>query len=45
LVVTRFIETTELLRVQEPKNNTQAVGDYFRADEFFEGKTDRFDPV
>jgi hypothetical protein len=45
LVVTRFIETTELLRVQEPKNNIQAVGDYLRADGPFEGKTDRFDPV
>jgi hypothetical protein len=45
LVVTRFIETTELLRAQEPKNNTQAVGDYLRADGPFEGKTDLFDPV
>jgi hypothetical protein len=45
LVVTRFIETTELLRVKEPKNNIQAVGDYLRADGPFEGKADRFDPV
>jgi hypothetical protein len=32
LSVTRFIETTELLRVQGPKNNIKAVGDYLRAD-------------
>jgi hypothetical protein len=44
LVVTRFIETTELLRVQEPKNNILAEGDYFRADGPYEIKTDRFDP-
>jgi hypothetical protein len=35
----------ELLRVQGPKNNIQAVGDYLRADEPFEGKNDNFDPV
>jgi hypothetical protein len=34
-----------MLRVQEPKNNIQAVGYYLRADGPFEGKTDRFDPV
>jgi hypothetical protein len=45
LVVTRFIETTELFRVQEPKNNIQAVGDYLRADGPFEGKPDRFNPI
>jgi hypothetical protein len=36
LVVTQFIETMELLRVQEPKNIE--VGDYLRADVPFEGK-------
>jgi hypothetical protein len=45
LVVTQFIETMELLRVQRPKNNIQAVGDYLRADVPFEGKNDNFDPV
>jgi hypothetical protein len=34
-----------MLRVQEPKNNIQAVGDYLRADGPLEGKTDRFDSV
>jgi hypothetical protein len=43
--MTRFIETTELLRLQEPKNNTKAVGDYLRADGPFESKNDNFDPV
>jgi hypothetical protein len=38
LGVTQYIETMELLRVQGPKNNTQAVGDYLRADESFEGQ-------
>jgi hypothetical protein len=28
----------ELLHVQEPKNNIEAVGDYLRADGPFEGK-------
>jgi hypothetical protein len=45
LVVWRFIETTELLRVQEPKNNISAVGDYLRADGPFEDKNLHFDPV
>jgi hypothetical protein len=35
----------ELLRVQGPKNNIQAVSDYLRADVPFEGKNDNFDPV
>jgi hypothetical protein len=35
----------ELLRVQGPKNNIQAVGDYLRADKPFEGENDTFDPV
>jgi hypothetical protein len=43
LVVARIIETTESLRVQEPKNIIQAAGDYLRADGPFEGKTDLFD--
>jgi hypothetical protein len=33
----KFIETMELLRVQGPKNNIKAVGDYLRADGLFEG--------
>jgi hypothetical protein len=37
LVVTQFIETMELLRVQGPKNNIKAEGDYLRADGPFEG--------
>jgi hypothetical protein len=45
LVVTQFIETMELLRVQGPKSNIYVVGDYLRADEPFEGKNDNFDPV
>jgi hypothetical protein len=45
LVVTQFIETMELLRVQGPKNSIKAVGDYLRADVPFEGKNDNFDPV
>jgi hypothetical protein len=44
LVVARFIETTELLRVQRPKNIIKEVGDYLRADVPFEGKNDNFDP-
>jgi hypothetical protein len=35
----------ELLRVQEPKNNIKAVGDYLRANGPFESKNDNFDPV
>jgi hypothetical protein len=35
----------ELLRVQEPKNNILAIGDYLRADGPFEGKNDNFEPV
>jgi hypothetical protein len=35
----------ELLRVQGPKNNILAVGDYLRADVPFESKNDNFDPV
>jgi hypothetical protein len=35
----------EMLRVQGPQNNIQAVGDYLRADGPFEGKSDNFDPV
>jgi hypothetical protein len=35
----------ELLRVQGPKNDILAVGDYLRADGPFEGKNDNFDPV
>jgi hypothetical protein len=35
----------DLLRVQGPKNNIEAVGDYLRADGPFEGKNDNFDPV
>jgi hypothetical protein len=35
----------ELLRVQGPKNNIKAVGDYLRADVPFEDKNDYFDPV
>jgi hypothetical protein len=35
----------ELLRVQKPKHNNYAVGDYLRADVPFEDKNDRFDPV
>jgi hypothetical protein len=45
LVVTQIIETTELLRVQGPKNKILAVGDYLRADGPFEGQNDNFDPV
>jgi hypothetical protein len=44
LNATQFIETTELLRVQGPKSNTKAVGDYLRADGPFDGKNDNFDP-
>jgi hypothetical protein len=35
----------ELLRVQGPKSNISAVGDYLRVDVPFEGKNDNFDPV
>jgi hypothetical protein len=35
----------KLLRVQGPKNNIEALGDYLRADGPFEGKNDNFDPV
>jgi hypothetical protein len=35
----------ELLRVQGPKSNILAVGDYLRTDAPFEGKNDNFDPV
>jgi hypothetical protein len=45
LLVTQFIETMGLLRVQGPKNNILTVGDYLRADGPFEGKNDHFDPV
>jgi hypothetical protein len=45
VVVTKFIGTMELLRVQGPKSNILAVGDYLRADVPFEGKKDNFDPV
>jgi hypothetical protein len=45
LVVMRLIETTELLRVQGPKSNIVAVGEYLRADGPFESKYDNFDPV
>jgi hypothetical protein len=40
-----IIEITELLRVQGPKSNIYAVGDYLRADGPFEGKNDNFDPI
>jgi hypothetical protein len=45
LVVMRLIKTTELLRVQEPKSNIQAVIDCLHADGPFESKNDRFDLV
>jgi hypothetical protein len=45
LDVSQFIETMELLHVQGPKNNIEAVGDYLRADGPFERKNDNFDPV
>jgi hypothetical protein len=35
----------ELLHVQGPKNNIQAVGYYLRADGPFEGKKDNFDSI
>jgi hypothetical protein len=35
----------ELLRVQAPKSNILAVGDYLRADGPFGGYNDNFDPV
>jgi hypothetical protein len=35
----------ELLRMQGPKSNILAVGDYLRADGPFEGEFDNFDPV
>jgi predicted membrane-bound dolichyl-phosphate-mannose-protein mannosyltransferase len=38
LVLTQFIEIIELLRVQGPKNNIEAVGDYLCADGPFLGK-------
>jgi hypothetical protein len=38
-------ETMGLLRVQGPKNNILAVGEYLRADVPFEGKNDDFDSV
>jgi hypothetical protein len=37
LVVTPFIETMDLLRVQGPKSNILAVGVYLRADGPFDG--------
>jgi hypothetical protein len=43
LVATQFIETKELLHVQETKNNNMAVGYYFSADGPFEGKMELFD--
>jgi hypothetical protein len=43
LVVTQFIEIMELLRVQGPKNNILAVGDYLHADGPFEEKNNNFD--
>jgi hypothetical protein len=39
------METMELLRVQGPKNNILAVGDYLSADGLFQSKKDDFDPV
>jgi hypothetical protein len=38
------VETMEFLRVQGPKSNILAVGDYLRADVPFKGKNDNFDP-
>jgi hypothetical protein len=35
----------ELLRVQGPKNNIEVVGDYIRAHEPFEVKSNTFDSV
>jgi hypothetical protein len=45
LVVTQYIETMELLRVQGSKSNILAEGDYFRADGPFEGRNDNLNPV
>jgi type III secretory pathway lipoprotein EscJ len=41
----QFIEAMELLRVQGPKMNIIAVGDYLRADGLFKSKKDFFDPI
>jgi hypothetical protein len=46
LVVTQFIEATELFYVQGPKSNIEVVGDYLHAEDGrFEGKKYHCDPV